>query len=46
MVVYICSSSWLLAGGSRGLSQAEKKVTVAKAEQIKKKYYFHSKYNF
>ena len=36
MVVYICSSSWLLAGGSRDLSQAEKEVTVAKAEQIKK----------
>jgi hypothetical protein len=32
MVVYICSSSWLMAGGSRDLSQAEKKVTNAKAE--------------
>ena len=36
MVVYICSSSWLLAGGSRDLSQAEKKITVVKDEQIHK----------
>ena len=35
-MVYICSSSWLLAGGPHDLTQAEKKVTVAKAEQIKK----------
>ena len=33
-VVYICSRIWLLAVGSRDLSQAEKKITVAKAEQI------------
>jgi hypothetical protein len=35
-VVYICSSSWLLAIRSRDLSQAEKKITVAKGEQIEK----------
>jgi hypothetical protein len=33
-VVYICSSFWLF--GSHDLSQAEKKITVAKAEQILK----------
>ena len=32
-VVYICSNSWLLAVGSRDLSQALE-VTVAKPEQI------------
>ena len=35
-VVYICSSSWLLAVESRDLSPAEKKITVAKPEQIQK----------
>jgi hypothetical protein len=35
-VVYICSSSWLLADKSRDLSQAGKKITVAKVEQIYK----------
>ena len=35
-MVYICSSFWLLAVGSRDLSQAEKKVTVVKPEQIYK----------
>ena len=35
-VVYICSSSLLLALESRDLSQAETKITVAKAEQILK----------
>ena len=34
-MVYICSSSWLLADKSRDLSQAVKKITVAKVEQIK-----------
>ena len=34
MVVCICSSSWLLAVKSRDLSQTEKKITIAKAEQI------------
>jgi hypothetical protein len=34
-VVYICSNSWLLAVGSRDLSQALE-VTVAKPEQIHK----------
>ena len=33
-VVYICSSCWLLAHESRDLSQAEKKVTVVKPEEI------------
>ena len=32
--VYICSRIWLLAVGSLEISQAEKKITVAKAEQI------------
>ena len=35
-VVYISSSFWLLAPGSRDSSQAEKKVAVSEAEQIKK----------
>ena len=35
MVVQICSSNWLLAVKSLGLSQAEKIKTVAKDEQIK-----------
>ena len=36
LVVYICSSSWLLAVRSRDLFQAEKEVTLAKPEQILK----------
>ena len=32
----ICSSSWLLADKSRDSSQAEKKITIVKADQIKK----------
>ena len=36
MEVYICSSSSLLSDESRDLSQGEKKITVAKAEQILK----------
>ena len=35
-VVYICSSFELLADESRDLSQAEKKITVIKIEQIHK----------
>jgi hypothetical protein len=35
-VIYICSSSWLLANKSRDLSQVEKKITVVKADQIHK----------
>ena len=35
-VVYICVSSWLLANKSRDLSQAEKKITVVKPEQIQR----------
>jgi hypothetical protein len=35
-MVYICSSIWLLALGSRDFSQAEKKTIVTKAEQILK----------
>ena len=35
-VVYICSISWLLADKLSDLSQAEKKITVAKSEQIQK----------
>ena len=34
-VVYVSSSFWLLAIGSRDLSQAKKKITVAKAELLK-----------
>ena len=33
-VVYICSGSWLLADKSLDLSQAWKKITSAKAEEI------------
>ena len=36
MVHSICSSFWLLTDESRDLSQAEKKITVARAEQNKK----------
>ena len=36
MVVYICASLLHLAVESRNLSQAEKKVTVVKPEQIHK----------
>ena len=36
MVVYISSSLLHLATGSRDFSQAEKKVTVVKPEQIHK----------
>ena len=35
-VVYICSISWLLADKWSDLSQAEKKITVAKSKQIQK----------
>ena len=35
-VVYMSSSFWLLAVGSRDLSPAEKKITACKAEQINK----------
>ena len=35
-VVYICSSFELLADESRDLSQAEKKITIVKIEQIHK----------
>ena len=35
-VVYICSSSRLLAGKSRELYQADMKITVSKAKQIQK----------
>ena len=35
-VVYICSISWLLADKLSDLSQAEKKIIVAKSEQIQK----------
>ena len=41
----ICSSYWLLADESCGLSQAEKKTTVCRAEQIHNDdNYFHSKW--
>ena len=33
-VIYTCSRSWLLADKSRNLSQAQKKVTAVKPEQI------------
>ena len=36
MVVYMSSSFWLLAVGSRDLSQAEKEITACKADQIHK----------
>jgi hypothetical protein len=36
-MVYICFSSWLFVDESRDLPNAEKKITVAKAEQIRKK---------
>ena len=35
-VVDMSSSFWLLALGSRDLSQAEKEITASKAEQIQK----------
>ena len=35
-MVYIFSSIWLLVNNSRDLFQDEKKITVVKAEQIKK----------
>ena len=42
-VVYICSSSWLLALRTHDLSQAEKKITVVKPEQDSKMHnHFHS----
>ena len=44
-VVYMSSSFWLLALGSRDLSQAEKERTFYKARQIlKNDNYFHSKW--
>ena len=36
MVVYIYSSSWILALGSHDSTLAEKQVTVVKPEQIHK----------
>ena len=35
-IVNISSSSWLWAIRSRDLSQADKKITLAKSEQVKK----------
>ena len=37
------SSFWMLADGSRDLSQAEKEKAAWKVEQIHKIHYFHSK---
>ena len=39
----ICSSFWLLADESQNLSLDEKKITIARAEQIHKNY-FHTKW--
>ena len=46
-VVYMSSSFWLLALGSRDLSQAKKEITACKAEQINKMIttYFQSKWS-
>ena len=35
-VLYVCSSSWLLTDKSHDLSQAEKEITVSKAEKTQK----------
>jgi hypothetical protein len=45
MLVYICASLLHLAVDSRSLSQAEKKVTAAKPEQIHKMTNFLSENN-